>query len=389
MAVRKTSMRYWRWLAAGAVIRAVPPLRRAIPFYRDTATARDAAEGYESLSEHAPLTFTDYERVLVDRLPHDIPWQRLPETLEREIDLLKFSGKTLLGDTGNLVDEDAERLILPRTMRQFATYHNFRGVYLTPRTLNDGPYVSMLGSWRGHRHLFHFMLDRLPRLFYLLERFALGRKPVSVIVHADLPRFQRDVYGFIAARYPNVRFVPMPENERWRISELYLVDNWQNAKSTLADPEALAWMRDLYLDGYGIDRSAEPDRRIYVSREDTKKRQTTNETEVRSVLARYDVEPVLAGPMSFEDQVRTFARSDVVVGTHGAGLTNILFSPQSLKLLEIFPEDKLRNTYHLLSRSQGQAYRYVFAGRTGARERFHVPAGALEQELRTLLNEEG
>ena len=39
----------------------------------------------------------------------------------------------------------------------------------------------------------------------------------------------------------------------------------------------------------------------------------------------------------FGDQVRLFGRAQVVIGQHGAGLTNVLFSPPSAFLLELCP----------------------------------------------------
>lgn len=383
MAVRKWSIRHIRWLAAKSLVRVTPGLKRAVILYDRIVPAREAGETLARLDEEANLVFTPYERELVDRLPENVAWQKMPERLTREVRLLAFKDHTLLGDTGSLVDEARELLVIPRGMRDFATYHNFRPFPLLPVEKRDGIYVNMLGSWRGHRHLFHFLMDRFPRLYYLLERFAKADEALHLVVHKSMPAYQEDLYRFLLDRYPRLKLARIPITERWRFETLLHVETWQNVKSTLADPASLAFTRDLYLHGYGVD-GARPERRLYVSREDTKKRRIRNETELREALSRRGIEPVLAARLSFAEQVRTFSQAGLVVGAHGAGLTNLLFSSPQARLLEIFPENKLRNTYFLLSRSQGQPYRYLVAGPAGGRELFDVDVAQVEREVEAL-----
>ncbi|NWG45751.1 MAG: glycosyltransferase family 61 protein [Alphaproteobacteria bacterium] len=386
MAIRKWSMRNLRWEASRRLVRALPPLRASVILYEETVAAADAGTVLDTLVEEHALTFSESERWLIDHLPRSVAWQEVPDVLRREVRLIHFADHTLLGDTGSLVNERTERLVYMRGMRDFANYHSFRPFPLKRVEKADATYVNMMGSWRGHRHLFHFLLDRFPRLYYLLERFGYADRPVRLVVHADMPAYQEDLYRFVLARYPNVELARLPGTERWHIRDLVVVENWQNTKSTLADGAALAFTRGLFLEGYGISPALVPGRRLYVSREDTRKRRTRNEAELRARLARHGFEPVLAGQLSFPDQVRAFAGAEFVAGTHGAGLTNILFAPPAMKLLEIFPQNKLRNTYFLLSRSLGQPYAYVVAGPAGAQEAFEVDPDAVERTLADLLS---
>lgn len=386
MAIQTWSVRNIRWLLAGPIVRATP-LSRAIIMY-DKAVAADAAgDIVDGVHERLPMRFDAYEQALVDRLPASVKLQHIPPVVERDIRLLRFENHTLLGDTGSLVDEAREKLVVFRGMYPFPTYHSFRPLPLRLVEKGDGTYVNMLGSWRGHRHIFHFLIDRFPKLYYLLERFGHGDRPLKVVVHADMPGYQEDLYRFLLARYPRLELARIPTGERWRVRDLLCVENWQNTKMTLADPASLAFTAGLFRDGYKIV-AGEPRRRIYVSREDTKRRRIENEAEVRAALADHGVEPVLAAKLRFEEQVRLFAEAAVVVGAHGAGLTNILFAPSSLRLLEIFPSNKPRNTYFLQSRSQGQIYRYLFAGASGRRERFSVESRALRKAMDELLTAE-
>ncbi len=384
MAVRKRSIRYLRWLAARSVVEAVPGLRERILFYRTVRPAETHGET-RLIEEAEDLAFTDYERGLIDRLPGDIRFQDTPDRLERRIALISLSDVTLLGDTGVVVDEARRELLTYRASRPFASYHDFRPTILKPVTRTGVPSLSMLGSWKGHRHLFHFMMDRAPKLYYALERFGLGRDaPLEILVNDGLPGFQQDFYRFLTARYPMVRVTTVPHKERWRFDRLHVIDNWQNTKSTLADPQVLAFLRSLYVEGYGVPQSA-GGRRLWVSRSDTKKRRILNEEALMPVLEKYDFETVAPGTLSFPEQVRLFAGADAIAGTHGAGLTNILFSNPTARVLEIFPDNKLRNTYFLMARSAGQPYRYLTAGPGGRHEAFTVDPDALDGALGAML----
>jgi capsular polysaccharide biosynthesis protein len=63
-----------------------------------------------------------------------------------------------------------------------------------------------------------------------------------------------------------------------------------------------------------------------------------NEHEVEAVLARLGFAIVRPQDHSFDEQVTMFSRARVVVGPHGAGLTNAAFAPQGCLVIDIFPD---------------------------------------------------
>ncbi len=384
MAVRMMSVRYWRWLAGRSLVRAWPPLNRRVIFYNQVQSAESAGSA-QLLESSEDLSFSDYERGLVDRLPRSVAWQEIPARLERRRALIAMDGATVLGNTGAVVDETRQCLLALKGTRSFVTYHDFRPEPLEPVNRTGQPTMTMVGSWKGHRHLFHFMFDRLPKLYYALERFGLKDGRLEVLTNEDLPGFQKDFYRFLCARYPGLTVTPVPARERWRFDQLHTVDLWQNTKSTLCEEGLLDFVRGLYLDGYGITLPKKR-RRLWISREDTKKRRIANEAELQPILERFGFETVMPGRLPFPEQVALFAEAEAVAGTHGAGLTNLLFSPRDTRVLELFPENKLRNTYFLLSRSLGQPYRYLIAGAGGVRERYRVEPKAFEESLSALLD---
>jgi capsular polysaccharide biosynthesis protein len=60
-----------------------------------------------------------------------------------------------------------------------------------------------------------------------------------------------------------------------------------------------------------------------------------NEAELAAALAPLGFRTVVPERMSVADQVRTFARAQVIVAAHGAGLTNMIFAPREALVVEV------------------------------------------------------
>ncbi|MEX2400246.1 MAG: glycosyltransferase family 61 protein [Rhodothermales bacterium] len=98
--------------------------------------------------------------------------------------------------------------------------------------------------------------------------------------------------------------------------------------------------------------------RIFISREGSSKRQMLNQEDLLSALSRLGFQKFILEDLSAPEQIELFHDAEVVVGTHGAGLTNVLFSKR-LKVLEIFPRDFIEPHYLFLCNSLGHTYRHL------------------------------
>jgi capsular polysaccharide biosynthesis protein len=66
------------------------------------------------------------------------------------------------------------------------------------------------------------------------------------------------------------------------------------------------------------------------------------------------------GELSPEEQVRTFAEAECVVGVHGAGLTNLAFAPAGAGVVELFAPDYVNECFWALATTvEGLRYRYL------------------------------
>jgi len=83
--------------------------------------------------------------------------------------------------------------------------------------------------------------------------------------------------------------------------------------------------------------------RIVVSRGATKTRKWLNELECMKELEPLGFKSVDPSQMSLKDQVSLFSRAEIILGPHGAGLTNIMFANSDAKVLEFRSSEQQGN----------------------------------------------
>ena len=108
-----------------------------------------------------------------------------------------------------------------------------------------------------------------------------------------------------------------------------------------------------------IGRSAHYDQRL-----PTEDRQSLSE-----LLTRFGFEFISPESMSFREQVSAAAEAEIIVGPHGAGLTNLVFSHRNCMVLELASrvsgEASLRPWFFQLASSRGQPYGALHVERQG------------------------
>ena len=84
-----------------------------------------------------------------------------------------------------------------------------------------------------------------------------------------------------------------------------------------------------------------------------------NDAEIFHFLAGHGFERL--EPSSWEDNVTAFSEAEVVVGPHGAGLSNIIFAPAGATLIEIFPGDRPFPYFYTAAAAAGVSYHALLA----------------------------
>lgn len=107
-------------------------------------------------------------------------------------------------------------------------------------------------------------------------------------------------------------------------------------------------------------------RRLYIPRAGT--REMINESDIESILAAYAIEKY--DFRACDNEPEFFRSAELIVGAHGAGLTNIAFCRPGTKILEIIPSDHAYPYFYTVAESAGLDYAYMVGKSVGMR-----PAG--------------
>ncbi|MFC5356656.1 glycosyltransferase family 61 protein [Azospirillum himalayense] len=184
-----------------------------------------------------------------------------------------------------------------------------------------GRYLAM----GGNDNYFHWCLDHLPRLVFGMltdgaERRVIMDGPPNAWQAASLRLFmiglKLDRLDLHVSRsdwscYPDC-LVPLPLRSQ-AVAIWNVVLN--HARDVLPAPSGV--------------------KRLFVLRRNTSKRFAVNQDEVAEALKPLGFLAVDPGSLTFEEQVALFSDAELIVGCHGAALTNILFAPAGATLIEL------------------------------------------------------
>ena len=83
---------------------------------------------------------------------------------------------------------------------------------------------------------------------------------------------------------------------------------------------------------------------VIVSRKDSKRRKWLNENDCIDSLKQFDFKVFILSELSLLEQYIIFSNAEIIVGVHGAGLTNIIFCNKKTNLIEL-RSDKQSGVY--------------------------------------------
>jgi hypothetical protein len=230
-----------------------------------------------------------------------------------------------------------------------------------------GSHALVVSEFGGY---FHWLTEALPRI---AELRLLGLGDVGLVVSRRLTPVQREWLEQLGV-------------DRWTAYEEGLSPDvlvWPRPVAHTGHPPAWAclWLREQLLG----DRVPEAARRLYVTRRDAASRRVVNEDDVVAFLRGHGFEVVQPERLTLTEQAELFARAAVVVGPHGAGNANMLFSRRAM-LVEFFEPGYVNGCFYSLSQALGHPYWYLLGEREAAAD-IRVPLDQLERVLDGALRE--
>ncbi|HEY9839403.1 MAG TPA: glycosyltransferase family 61 protein [Candidatus Obscuribacterales bacterium] len=229
-----------------------------------------------------------------------------------------------------------------------------------------------LPAYYWHFNYHHWLLECLPWLedFVTDPRFSACK----LVLPARLNAFQQaslELYGI-----EEDRILGFGEQE-CRFRRLYVpsLGKWT--------PERLRQLKQSLLQRAGI-KPGRPEKRLYISRRDAATRRIVNEAALEALLRERGFEILDLAQMPLTRQMELMSQARVILGPHGAGLTNAIFAPSECLLLELCPDDQVNQCFWIQANALGQDYSYL-CGRTLNPDRdFEIDPAQLAQVLDSL-----
>lgn len=204
-----------------------------------------------------------------------------------------------------------------------------------------------------HNHFagsyFHFHNNFLSKAI-LADEFELSEKiPFLVPEHiAQTPFFQETwALGF----FGNREIVIQRGYEAFRVDRAWLIraydcdrDHYDNIANRIAP-----------------DRPLDGQERILIQRHQKFGRHFQNQNEMMELLAPLGVRPVVPETMKLTEQADLFARAELIIGAHGAGLTNMMFRRAPASVVEIFSDKFGSPHYWIMANQRGFTHRSVMS----------------------------
>lgn len=214
--------------------------------------------------------------------------------------------------------------------------------------------VPLTGPWT--RGFFHWFSEWLPRIEGVMRyQSATGRSP-TLLLPAKPPEWmvsslrllgyqEEDLMSWNGGRV-NVERMVLPSLRRARAVD-------EKSQGYVIPPDSYEWVREQLLSEV-LDLGTGQSRRILITRKDADERRLMNVDEVTRVVD--DLEPMTLSDLSLERQIRLFSDAELVIGPHGAGLTNLIYSKRPT-VIEAFG-DYINACYFTLS--DGLEHTYAF-----------------------------
>ncbi|MDD9269972.1 glycosyltransferase family 61 protein [Paenibacillus sp. GCM10023248] len=197
---------------------------------------------------------------------------------------------------------------------------------------------------------YHWMMDVLPRLHMLK---VCGLQPDRYIINgAKLAPFQ----------YETLEALGIPKD---KVIESYDGLHLQPRKLVLPyftrgiRPK---WAVDFLKQELMVNKQIMPVpgfERLFISRSKARKRMLTNEADIYAYLKPYGFHYVILEDLTVAEQIQLFASAEIIVAPHGAGLTNMVFTPPGAAIIELVAPSLVHNCYPILSSLIGHRHYYI------------------------------
>lgn len=182
----------------------------------------------------------------------------------------------------------------------------------------------------GNFNYFHWVNDSV-LLMEAWQHFkkSAGMEPY-VIIPNNIPRQQLQFLSKIGV--PDNKLISW-EGKRMKIDNLilYSTNRTKMKPMDLLHPGPFKWLKSCIQ-----VKTSSAYRKIFVSRQKSRGRRFLNESDYKSWIKSNGFEEIYLEELTVLEQLKVFQESKIIIGAHGAGLTNIFMCNPGTRIVELF-----------------------------------------------------
>lgn len=212
----------------------------------------------------------------------------------------------------------------------------------------------------------HFLTECLGR-YYLIKKS--GYEPDYFILSCHT-KFQKELIKLL--NIDQNKIIPTDNNELIQATQLLVpsfINNWNyslfRGYQHCQKQYLPSWINNMYKSNQNFSSiKSENKNKIYISRKFAKYRHLINENEVVELLIKFGFKVYYLEHLTVAENINLFSNASIVMGLHGTGFIDMMFSDQNTVIFELFPQ-----YYHDASlRVQAKALKmnyYYMVGESG------------------------
>tara|TARA_B100000989_G_scaffold268757_1_gene223681 strand:- start:836 stop:1915 length:1080 start_codon:yes stop_codon:yes gene_type:complete len=203
-----------------------------------------------------------------------------------------------------------------------------------------GNILSLIQGASAIENYGHWLLDTIPKLIVIKKIKDLNSFD-AILIPNFKKNFQKDSLEYFDIPKSKILDgseithiyadkITIPSHPYWEI------DKHQFETVANVDKDILKSIRKIFLKE-NYSNKIKKNNNIYIDRSDSifNHNKLVNNLEIIEYLKNKDFLIVKLSEFSFNEQIKLFNSAKIIIGSHGAGLTNIIFSEPSTKIIEI------------------------------------------------------
>lgn len=203
----------------------------------------------------------------------------------------------------------------------------------------------------GADTFYHWLIDSLPRLYIWFNIFKTSY-PEYIIVNDISKRFVKEYLRLLG--FPISRVICLKKNPHICFQKLWVPS--LPCQGSSGDPPP--WVSSFYKNYFPFCKNQINGFKLFIYRTRKNSRFIYIRPEVKKFFLSKGFIFLNLDSVPVKDQISFFRRAKTIIGVHGAGMANLIFSNRC-KVIEIFQQDKVNACYYALSQLNNNQYFYL------------------------------